>query len=144
MRSIDTNRMITAHHDGHGLNDLMTICADARDPGRGGNGSHYYRVSFDVSGTERAFESGCTGRADEKVAEVQFQHGPRDEPGSTPGCTEAVLMAILIDRLEGFQAGPYACAENEEQLVHLRAALALTRARADARAARGVLGKNAA
>ena len=74
------------------------------------------------------------------LARIQFQHGPRLADGSTPGITEAVLYAILIDRLEGFQAGPLACAANEEQLTHLRACLAAAKARADERAARGVLG----
>ena len=38
------------------------------------------------------------------VATIQFQRGPRNVEGSTPGITEAVLYAVLIDRLEGFQA----------------------------------------
>lgn len=119
------------HHDGHGLNESLKITSDAKDPAAGG-ASHHYLVY--AGGPD------CFGPI---VASVQFQHGPRNEANSHAGITEAVLLAILIDRLEGFQAGPYACPENDEQLLHLRAALALTKARADARAARGVLGRNA-
>lgn len=137
----EMTRRIVSHHDGHGLNDLMEIRADDRHPVNG-NASHRYHVVMDITGTAAAIAAGCTGKTDDMVADVQFQFGPRKEPGSVPGCTEAVLMAILIDRLEGFQSGPYACVENDEQLIHLRAALAATRKRADARAARGVLGKN--
>ena len=61
---------------------------------------------------------------------------------STPGITENVLLAILIDRLMGFQAGPYACGENGSALAYLKAALSTLKARSDERAARGVLGKS--
>ena len=114
------------HHDGLGLNDLITIHADDRDAAKGGNGSHRYTATM----------------GDQVVADIQFQHGPRKVEGSTPGITEAALLAILIDRLEGFQAGPFACAENDHQLSLLREALAWTHARARERASRGVLGQN--
>lgn len=118
-------RMIETHHDGHGLNESIEIGADPQDP-NGGGASHDY--TFTMGGVE--------------VGRVQFQHGPRQEPGSTPGITEAALLAVLLDRLTAFQAGPYPCEENAEQIKHLEAALALTKKRADERAARQVLGKN--
>lgn len=118
-------REITTHHDGHGLNESLGIKADEQDPNAGG-ASHDYSV--------------CT--QDNEVAHVQFQHGPRNVEGSVAGVTEAVLYAILIDRLQGFQAGPYACRENAIQLTKLEECLHWTKARADARAKRGVLGKN--
>jgi hypothetical protein len=72
---------------------------------------------------------------------VQFQHGPRNVEGSKPGVTEAVLLAILIDRLRGFQAGPYACRENAIMLIKFEECLMWTRRRADERARQRVLGK---
>ena len=134
-------RIVRGHEDGLGLNDLIEIKADPRDP-EAGNASHVYRVWMDVTHTQAAIESGCTGPARGMVAAIDFQHGPRLSATSEPGITEAVLLAILIDRLEGFQAGPFACEENAAQLAHLRAAMHLTRDRAIARAQRGVLGKN--
>lgn len=122
----NSTRIITTHHDGHGLNDAMVIIADERDAKAGNSSHHYY-----VVGPER-FGS---------PLQVQFQHGPRHVGGSTAGVTEAVLYAVLIDRLEGFQSGPFAHEENEIQLAALRTALASTKRRADERAARGVLGK---
>jgi hypothetical protein len=74
------------------------------------------------------------------IARIQFQKGPRNEPTSTPGVTEAAIIAVLIDRLRCFQAGPYACRENAIQLTKLEETLHWTKARADARAKRGVLG----
>jgi hypothetical protein len=119
-------RTITHHHDGHGLNESILITADDLGPG---GASHHYEFVMNPSGNFSVFAGG-----------LQFQKGARNVEGSTPGVTEAAVLAVLIDRLEGFQAGPYACAENDEQLEHLRAALALTKARADRRAAAGTLG----
>ncbi len=123
-------RQITEHHDGHGLNDGIVIEAD--QPGPGG-ASHFYL--FHTADLDQ--------RGDAGGGIIQFQKGPRSEPGSIPGITEAALYAILLDRLRGFQAGPYACPENARQIAQLEAALAETKARADARAARGVLGRYA-
>jgi hypothetical protein len=51
------------------------------------------------------------------------------------------MLVAMIDRLRGFQAGPFACRENAIILTKLEECLHWTRARADARAKRGVLGK---
>ena len=116
-------RTIDTHHDGHGLNESIEIITD--DPDQSG-AAHYYHMKID----------GVV------VGDVQFQKGPRNEVGSTPGATEASILAILIDRLRGFQSGPYSCRENAIQLTKLEEVLHWTKARADARAKRGVLGKN--
>lgn len=129
-------RLIETHHDGHGLNESIIITADATDKS---GASHFYQACIEAPLPDD-MES---GQFPTLCVSVQFQQGPRNVEGSIPGATEAVLLAILIDRLRGFQAGPYACVENEQQLVHLKAALGATRRRADERAARGVLGKNA-
>ena len=125
-------RAVHGHEDGLGLNDRLHIHADERDPD-GGGASHSYGVYIEGDNGEML-----------GVAAIQFQHGPREAEGSVPGVTEAVLYAILIDRLEGFQAGPFACAENQRQLELLRECMAMTRDRAIMRAHRGVLGKNRA
>ncbi len=49
------------------------------------------------------------------VLEIIFQNGPIKEVGSN-GITEAALLAVLIDRLRSFQAGPYACDQNAAAL----------------------------
>lgn len=116
-------REIDLHHDGHGLNESIRITAD----------------DADQSGASHSYELTING---EHVGGIQFQMGPRNVPGSIPGATEAALLAILIDRLRGFQAGPYSCRENAIQLTKLEETLHWTKARADERAKRGVLGKN--
>lgn len=118
------------HVDGLGLNDRITITADPRDP-EGGNASHTYVAEMDVHNNGHAHP----------VAYVQFQHGPRDEPGSQSGCTDQVLVAILLDRYRGFQSGPFACRENALVVTKLEEALHWMQARARARHREGVLGK---
>lgn len=127
--------MITDHHDGHGLNERLAILPDEPDTS---GASHSYTVVH-----SHATEEARIAAASPVVATIQFQKGPRDEEGSTPGVTEAALIAILIDRVRGFQAGPYACRENALTLTKLEEALHWSRHRADERARRGVLGKNA-
>lgn len=122
-------RTLTSHYDGHGLNELIKLLADERDQDAG-NASHSYSAAFS-SHPEAA-----------PVLEIEFQHGPRDEPMSRSGVTDLVVLCILIDRLEGFQAGPFACSENQLALDNLRMAENWIRQRADNRSARGVLGKN--
>jgi hypothetical protein len=119
--------MIQTHHDGHGLNESIVVqTTDEVGPG----GAHHSYTLFKRNGSNREQELGY----------LQFQKGPVDEPGSTSGITEAALLAVLIDRLEAFQAGPYACEENQQALDNLRAAMTAVHARAHARAERGVLG----
>ena len=115
------SRLIEHHHDGHGLNDSIRITADDLGPG---GASHSYHLTI----------------GGDPVGWIRFQRGPRNDPTSTPGVTEAALLAVLIDRLQCFNAGPYACRENAIQITKLEEALHWTKARADARAKRGVLG----
>lgn len=116
-------RKIEIHHDGHGLNESIVIDTDQPDQS---GAAHNYTMTM----------------GDCDVAIIQFQKGPRNVEGSTPGITEAALLAVLIDHLRGFQAGPFGCRENAIQLTKLEECLHWTKARADERARRGVLGQN--
>lgn len=134
-------RTIKTHHDGHGLAERIEIEADDLDP-NGGGASHKYTVYVDISGTKRAYDSGCTGQAREKVAEIQYQRGPRDDPNSTPGVLDSVLLAIVEDRMQCFNAGPFSDRLNAIVATHAQTARLFLKERADQRARRGVLGKN--
>lgn len=70
---------------------------------------------------------------------VQFQAGPVAQHGVN-GLQHEHLLVILEDRLKAFQAGPYACKENEACLIHIQAALKADRARTAARTAAGTEG----
>ena len=123
-------RTVDTHHDGLGLNDLITVYADDIDPNAGG-ASHFYRAVMTAPDGEEV-----------EVARIQFQHGARLVDGSTAGITEAVLYAIILDRLACFQKGPFACRENDIQATKTEEALMWTERRARLRHRRGVLGKN--
>jgi hypothetical protein len=73
---------------------------------------------------------------------IRFQNGPIAEAGVN-GITHEALLAILIDRMEGFQAGPYASADNQEALDAMRTAQTALQRRTRARMARGVEGTHA-
>jgi hypothetical protein len=121
-------RNITHHIDPFGAADLQ-IVSDDTDPNAGG-ASHKYIIKIGFGG--------------DIVATVDFQHGPRGADGKLTGAIDAALAAILIDRMECFQAGPFAHESNDRALNHFRDGLDILRSRAAERKARGVLGVNKA
>jgi hypothetical protein len=138
-------REITTHFDGLGLTELCRVVVDDEPhPVNGAN--HLYRLFRDLQDPEAgcSYEdlSDCASDTGPMVGSIQFQRGPRNVADSTPGTLDGAVLAILIDRQESFQAGPFACPENQIVLDHLRAALAATISRAKERAARNVLGRN--
>lgn len=115
------------------------------EPGQGG-ASHFYRVGgFDVTNNasyvhcNREEPSNYDGPED--ASWIIFQNGPIKEFGVN-GITQEVLLAIVIDRLRGFQAGPYAHANNGNALFHCENALEWLQKRTLERIARGVEGTN--
>lgn len=71
--------------------------------------------------------------------EINFQNGPIAEVG-TNGLTHEVLLAIVEDRLLGFQSGAYACRENALALTHIQEAIMWLNKRTADRFERGVEG----
>lgn len=118
------------HHDGYGLNDRHLIVADERDHENGGGASHHYSV-YSVRPDQGNSQI---------LADIQFQHGPRNVEGSVDGITDQALVAVLLDRYYSYQAGPFACRENALVITKLEEALMWMRKRNDDRARRGVLG----
>lgn len=121
-----STRNITHHADPFGAGDIKII-SDAIDPNAGG-AAHVY--SGEIDG--------------DPVIAVRFQHGPRGADGKLTGAIDAAIAAILVDRLECLQAGPFAHESNERALAHFRTGLDILRSRAAERKARGVLGQNKA
>lgn len=74
---------------------------------------------------------------------IVFQNGPIAEAGVN-GITQEALLAIVIDRLRSFQAGPFACEANALALDHCVEALECLKDRTRQRLARGVEGKTQA
>ena len=111
-------------HKVPGLNEAITITAD--DEVGCGGAHHQYTLSYLVEG------QACT-------TFIDFQEGPIDAAGPN-GVSNEALLAVVIDRLEGFQKGPFACVENEAALSHVQEALEYLKSRTLERMERGVEG----
>lgn len=74
---------------------------------------------------------------------IHFQNGPIQEVGVN-GITNEALLAIVIDRLRSFQAGPFPSKGNELALVNCERALHWLKQRTRERLDRGVEGKTEA
>jgi hypothetical protein len=107
-------------------------------PGAGGANHRYQITGFDTE-SNPSEDSGYLGGT--KSAVVLFQNGPIKEVGVN-GVTQEALLAIVIDRLRAFQAGPFACRENAIALTHFEEGLMWLQRRTVARIKRGVEGTN--
>jgi hypothetical protein len=117
-------------HQVNGCNGKLRIEV-LDEPGPGGACHEYAIINCD--GSSESFGAG------ETVVELKFQNGPIAEVG-TNGVTHESLLAILIDRLEGFQKGPFAHAYNADALKSLMSAQASLKQRTKDRMFRGVEG----
>ena len=117
MRELDEHKINPA-------NDTITVTV-LDEPGQG-NACHVYDISHPDMSLQTA---------------IHFQNGPIDEDGSgVNGITHEVLLAILADRLRGFQQGPYSCKANACALTHIEEAQHWLQQRTLERMRRGVEG----
>lgn len=105
------------------------------EPGSGGACHHYFIGGFHTKGNPAA-DSSCN---DDTAVHLLFQNGPIAEVGVN-GITHEALLAILIDRLEHFQNGPFANPHNRDALTHLQMAQKALHDRTRERMERGVEG----
>lgn len=116
-------RELTSHKV-NGLNEALKIEV-LDEPGHGG-ACHEYKIS---NPDETHF---CGNR-------ISFQNGPIAEAGVN-GISQEALLAIVEDRLLGFQSGQYATADNAEALSHVQVAMECLHRRTKERLDRGVEG----
>ncbi len=91
-----------------------------------GNANHKYKIQLTDGKT---------------VGEVNFQNGPVKEHGRN-GIHNEDLLAIVADRLAGFQGGEFATSENADALESVFEALKFLQIRTEIRKARNVEGTN--
>lgn len=118
-------REITAHKIGNAVSEIC-VMADERNPANGSASHHYL----------------CTWTPQDEAETrtlISFQDGPIKEVGVN-GITNEVLLAIVLDRLEGFQTSQWACDENREAQASVQHALSVLQLRTVNRMARGVEG----
>lgn len=125
-------------HRVNGLNEAIRITA-LGDPGVGG-ANFFYLLDR-------------VGQTDSQV-QLKFQEGPIKTPEDYNGITNEALLAVVIDRMRGFQGvvnkpfplgdgtlpPTFACKENACALTHLEEALMWLQKRTHERMARGVEG----
>ena len=113
-------RELTSHKV-NPANDVLTVTAHD-GPGPGGASHAYSIMAPDGQGTT-----------------LLFQKGPIAEVGVN-GITHEAVLAVLIDRMEGFQSGQFANDYNAAALDHLRSAAGALHDRTRERMSRGVEG----
>lgn len=130
---IGRGRALTEHQVNPANDTLQITVEDA--PGAGGAQHRYVISGFDNT---KNFSKFTVDEPTDKVV-ILFQNGPIAEKGVN-GVTHEALLAIVADRLRSFQAGPYACADNEAALDCIEGAQRLLGNRTRERMARGVEG----
>lgn len=128
-------REITSHKVS-GLNEAIEVHA-VDEPGSGG-ACHRYKARVPMlDPVERhVIENSQRARSH---CDIHFQEGPIQESGLN-GISNEALLAIVEDRLKGFQSGKFACRENDLALTHLQEAMHWLHSRTRERMQRGVEG----
>jgi len=88
----------------------------------------------------------CSPAPAPKVVErcaLNFQNGGLREVGPN-GITDQALIAVVLDRLRGFNDGPYRCRENSMMITKLEEALMWFEKRGNDRSRRNVEGERIA
>ncbi len=122
-----TSRKLSSHIVPGTMNE--ELCIEVLDAPGQGNACHEYAISYSDSQGSRLSQY------------IHFQNGPIQEYGVN-GISNEALLAIVEDRLLGFQSGPYLCRENAIALTHIQDALMWLQKRTRDRLARGVEGRN--
>jgi hypothetical protein len=114
-------------HIVHGLNEAIEIMPF--EPGPGG-ASHSYVLWLRPD----------PNTIPTRILRIEFQNGPIQSPADANGFTNEALLAVVIDRMRGFQSGPFKCIQNAIVLNLLELALTWLKQRTQERMARGVEG----
>ena len=130
-------RELTGHRVNPANDTLRIVVTDA--PGAGGANHRYEITGFDATKNPSA-NSGVDGQI---RTSILFQNGPIPDAGVN-GLTQEVLLEIVADRLQSFQAGPFANSYNAEALKHVLLAKQSLLDRTRERMGRGVEGTHKA
>jgi hypothetical protein len=122
-----------SEHKVNGLNETIDIAA-VDEPGIGGAKSRLRTQPFQ-SPREGLELPPSTGRPF-----LRFQQGAINEAGIN-GLSNEALIAVVLDRLRGFQSGQFAGRDNAMAISHLEDALMRLQRRTRDRIARGVEGQ---
>lgn len=116
-------------HKVNELNGMLRV--EAMDEPGHGNANHLYGIT--------STEPRGADTPPSVMLPVRFQNGTLPEVGVN-GVTNEALLAVVEDRLKGFQSGPFACRENAVALTKIQEALMWLHKRTMDRLQRGVEG----
>lgn len=133
-RKGNMQREITTHRVNPANDTIKIFVTD--NPGAGGAQHRYEIIGFDHE-KNPLWQVPLENVGADLV--LHFQNGPIPENGVN-GVTQEVLLAIVQDRLEAFQTGPFACEENGRALAAVKEAQHWLQFRTLKRMARGVEG----
>jgi len=122
-------RTITDHKV-NGLNDAINIYATDSTPTEGG-ACATYRIEPVTTADPAGPINPVT---------LIFQNKPMTSQADVVGISNEALIAVVIDRMRGFQGGKFACYENAEALTHFEEGLMWLQKRTRDRMSRGVEG----
>lgn len=125
------SRVLTSHKV-NGLNEDLHV--EVHDEPGQGNACHHYTIAY-------CLNPGTPDGGTSLMTTIRFQDGPVQEFGIN-GISNESLLAIVEDRLLGFQSGPFACRENAVALTKLQECLMWLQKRTRDRMTRGVEGTN--
>lgn len=132
-------RELTSHKVS-GLNEALQIKV-LDEPGQG-NACHRYKISPPELDTfDCCADPQRASRLMRACCDIRFQDGPINEAGVN-GISNESLLAIVEDRLVGFQDGIFACRENAIALTKIQEAMQWLQKRTRDRLTRGVEGTN--
>lgn len=126
----------------HKNNKFNRLCVDviAMDAPQSDGANHAYRIEvykrFD--GQDLGPDQGMVAHCD-----LPFQNGGLKEVGPN-GITDQALLAITLDRMRGFNDGPYRCRENSIIITKLEEAMMWMEKRSNDRSRRNVEGERIA
>jgi hypothetical protein len=146
----ESMRELTDHIVSGDQKDVQLKIEVTDEPGAGGE-NHEYRIAVKLKKDDKVrfplrsrledqtIKLEADGSSEHTLERILFQNGPIKETGVN-GVTHEALLAIIIDRLRSFQAGPFSCRENAIALTHCEEALMWLQRRTVARIKRGVEG----
>jgi hypothetical protein len=122
-------KLIDSHEVTGAASNLQIRVDD--EPAQPGGANHCYRIDGFTA---------LLANGDHAIgADILFQNGPIPQVGNN-GLTIEALLAVIAHRLEGFQNGPFASADNEEALDGVLKAMGALQRRTRNRIARQVEG----
>ncbi|HXG86113.1 MAG TPA: hypothetical protein VNI84_18985 [Pyrinomonadaceae bacterium] len=131
--SVNTTRSIRDHQNNKFNRECVSVmtCDDRSSDGA----NHKYEITV--------WKNAQTSDSNDELVEhckLNFQNGGLKEVGAN-GITDQSLIAVVMDRIRGFNDGPFRCRENSMVITKLEEAMMWMEKRSNDRARRGVEGE---